>query len=134
MGNRVTIEEAKKRILGEIISAQIGTYMSTYAPDDGVITISNLIKLIDGLTKYRARQALKSLMADGLIACTSQGRPAIVSYGEYTELVCESGPPINGYKLTAKGYESKEYQVAYKEWCKSMEEWGNSGRHGTDDD
>ena len=65
--------------------------------------------------KYKMRKALKELITDGLIEYTSQGCPAIESCGEYTELVCEAGPPINGYALTKVGFESKEYQEASKQ-------------------
>lgn len=124
-------DEAKEKIFRVLISCQISTYTALYAPDEAVVSIGNILHLIDGLTKYRARLALKELIADGLIEYKSQGCPAIVSYGEYAELVSESGPPINGYALTHKGYESNEYKHAYDEWCKSMEEWAN-GKYDDD--
>ena len=98
----MTLEEAKEKIFKTIINCQISTHTSLYAPNEAVITIGNLIDLIDGLTKYKARKALKILRDDGFICYKSQGCPAIVSYGEYAELVCDAAPPINGYAITKK--------------------------------
>lgn len=126
-------DEAKEKIFRVLIGCQISTYISLHAPDEAVVSIGNFLHLIDGLTRYRARLALKELMADGLIEYKSQGCPAIVSSGEYAELIAESGPPINGYALTHKGYESGEYKHAYDKWCKSMEEWAN-GKYDSEDD
>ena len=123
----MTLEEAKEKIFKTIINCQISTYTSLYAPDEAVITIGNLIDLIDGLTKYKARKALKILRDDGFICYKSQGCPAIVSYGEYAELVYDAAPPINGYALNKKAYDTEEWKTAYNDWCKSMEEWANGG-------
>lgn len=119
----------KSRIFDVIISCEIGSYTCSYAPDRAVIAIGNICNLIPGLTRYGARKALKELIADGLVEYTSQGCPAVVSYGEVPELVCDARPPINGYALTKKGFESDRWKQAYAEWCKSMEEWAN-GRVG----
>ena len=124
----MTTDEAKKKILSQIISAEIVSYMCTYAPDKAVMTISNIIALVDGLTKYRARKALNSLIEDGLIEYTSQGCPAVVSFGEVPELVEDARPPINGYALTKKGFQSNEFKQAYKEWERSLAEWINDGQ------
>lgn len=121
---------AKETLLRVIVGCQISTYLSLYAPEEAVVPIGNLTELAGGMTRYRARKALKSLIADGLIEYKSQGCPAIVSYGEYPELVDDAHPPINGYALTEKGYESEPYKSAYAAWCKSMEEWAN----GREDD
>ncbi len=121
----MTTEEAKQRIIHTIMSAEISTYMAMYAPDQAVISISNIIELENGLTKYRARKALKELIGEGMIEYTSQGCPAIVSCGEYEELVCEAGPPINGYCLTQKAFKSDLWKEVYSDWCKSMEDWAN---------
>lgn len=119
-------DDAKRKIYGALISSEIGLYTTMYGPDTAVLTISNIVSLIDGLTKYRARKAIKELISDGLVEYKSQGRPAIVSCGEIEELVCESAPPINGYSLTKKGRSTEEWRRAYKEWEKSMEEWANN--------
>lgn len=121
----MTDSEAKEKIFSLIINAQISTYEYTYAPDEAVIPISDIIRNIDGLTKYRARKAIKLLIADGIVCYKSQGCPAIESCGEYRELIAEARPPINGYCLTKKGYNSPEYRQAYKAWCKALEEYAN---------
>jgi hypothetical protein len=118
-------ESVKSRIFDILISCEIGTYMSLHAPDRAVISISNIVALLGDVTKYGARQALKRLRADGLVEYTSQGCPAIMSYGEVPELIADATPPINGYCLTKKGFETPEWKQAYKEWNKSMEEWAN---------
>lgn len=124
----MTTSEAKEKIFNKIINCEISLYTAMYAPDKAVVPISNIIHLINGLTKYRARKALKELINDGLIYYTSQGCPALVSYGEYTELIDDARPPINGYALTQKGFETETWKKAYKEWEKSMEEWANAGK------
>ena len=123
----MTTIEAKEKIFNCIIQCEISLYTAMYTPDKAVVTISNIIYLINGLTKYRAKRALKELISDGVIYYTSQGCPAIVSYGEYTELIDDAHPPINGYALTKKGFETETWKKAYKEWTKSMEEWANAG-------
>ena len=118
-------ESVKKRIFDILISCEIGTYTSFHAPDRAVVSISNIVALLGDVTKYAARQALKRLRADGLVEYTSQGCPAVISYGEVPELIADAAPPINGYCLTEKGFETPEWKQAYKEWNKSMEEWAN---------
>lgn len=117
--------ETAKQILETIIGCEISTYEYTYGPDEAVVTISNLLTLHKGMTKYRVRKALKEIMTEGLICYKSQGCPAIVSYGECPELICDARPPINGYALTEKGCKSNEYKEAYAKWCKSLEVWVN---------
>ena len=121
-------ESVETRIFDTLISCEIGTYTSSYAPDRGVVSISNIVALLGDVTKYGARKALKRLMADGLVEYTSQGCPAVISYGEVPELIADAAPPINGYRLTKKGFETSEWKQAYKEWSKSMEEWANGWR------
>ena len=111
-------------VLSIIISCEISTYMHTYGPDKAVVPISSLVNVLEW-TKYRTRKALKELRELGLIEYTSQGCPAIVSYGEITELICEAMPPINGYALTEKGFESNLYKQKYAKWKKDLEEWAN---------
>ena len=120
-------EFVKKRILIHIIQGELATYESCYAPDRAVIPISWLLEWEPEVTKYRMRKALNELIADGLIEYTSQGRPAIESCGEYTELVCDAAPPINGYALTKAGFESDEWKAAsderekaYKKMCEGV--------------
>lgn len=115
----------KDRIFNILINCQISTYTSPYAPNEAVIPISNILSLLGDGTKYSVRKCLKSLMQDGVICYKSMGCPAVVSYGEIPELVYDAAPPINGYTLTKKGYQTPEWKNAYKEWEKSMEEWAN---------
>lgn len=122
---KISFEQAKERVLNTIIHCEIGTYMTMYAPDKAVITISNIMSLT-GLTRYGTRKALKALQMEGLVYYTSQGCPAVVSYGEVPELVEDARPPINGYALTKEGFKSRQWIDAYAEWNKSMEEWANS--------
>lgn len=121
---RIDIEQAKDKVLNCIIGCEISLYTTLYGPDKAVVPISNVAALT-GLTKYGARKAIKELIKDGMIYYTSQGCPAIVSCGEYRELVCEAGAPINGYALTKDAFKSSAWHEAYDEWCKSMEEWAN---------
>ena len=116
-------ESVKARIFNVLISCEIATYTNLYAPDGAVVSISNIVALLGDVTKYGARQALKRLMADGLVEYTSQGRPTVISYnGEVHELIADAAPPINGYCLTKKGFETPEWEQAYKKWEKSVEE------------
>lgn len=122
---RMNNAEAKEKIFTALINCQISTYTAPYAPEEAVTTISNLIALINGLTKYRARKALKELIAEGLVEYKSQGCPAVISCGEVPELVSDAMPPINGYTLTEEGYKTEAWKQAYRDWEKSMEEWAN---------
>ena len=121
----MTTAEAKEKIFNCLISCELSTYTAMYAPDKAVVPISNIIYLINGLTKYRARKALKELINEELIFYTSQGCPAIVSYGEYEELIDDARPPINGYALTTKAYKSATFKDRKAEFDKSLEEWAN---------
>lgn len=120
------ITEADKiQILQTLINGEFGLATTMYAPDRAVISISNLLSLNPGWTKYRMRMVLKALMADGLIEYTSQGHPAIESCGEYRELVCEALPPTNGYALTSKAYNTPIWVTMQKDFENSLEEWAN---------
>lgn len=125
----MTTEEAKYKIFSTIISCEISLYTALYTPDKAVVPISNIISLIDGLTKYRARLALKELINEDLLYYTSQGCPALLSPStelHYAELIDDAHPPINGYALTKKAFESQQWKEAYSSWNKSMEDWANS--------
>ena len=118
--------EAMDKIFNCLINCQLSTYTTPFSPPEVVVTISNILALIPGLTKYRARKAIKALISDGVICYKSQGCPAIVN----EELVCEAGPPINGYTLTEEGYRTEKWKNAYNAWCKSMEEWAKDSERG----
>ena len=115
------------KVLRCIMSCEISLYTACYTPDKAVVPISNIVSLLKW-TKYRVRKALKELRELELIEYTSQGCPAIVSYGveSYPELVDDARPPINGYALTLKAFESDLWREMYAEWEKSMEEWARS--------
>ena len=121
----MTTDAAKDEILSTLMSCEICLYTTLYAPDTAVVSISNILALIPGLTKYRAMLAIKELMQDGMVRYTSQGHPAIESFGEYRELVCDAMPPTNGYALTKQAFESDTWKSIKTEWEKSMEEWAN---------
>lgn len=114
--------DTAEKILGCIVGCELSLYTVLYGPDRAVVTISNICSLL-GLTKYKARKALKELIAEGLIEYTSQGNPAVESCGEYRELVYEAMPPTNGYALTEMGFQDREYRKQYEDWRKSMAEW-----------
>ncbi len=118
-------EDASK-VLRCVMSCEISLYTACYTPDKAVVPISNIVNLLKW-TKYRVRKALKELRELELIEYTSQGCPAIVSYGaeSYPELIDDAHPPINGYALTKKAFESELWKERYSEWSKSMEEWAN---------
>lgn len=120
----MTLEQAKERVLLQLMSAEIGSYMTMYAPEKTVVTISNLMRLT-GFTRYGTRKACLALIDDGMIEFVSQGCPAVVSYGEVPELVWDAGSPLNGYTMTKKAFESDMWKEMYSEWCKSLEEWAN---------
>lgn len=114
--------EDSSKVLSCIMSCEISLYTHFYAPDKAVVPISNIVSLLKW-TKYRVRKALKELRGLELIEYTSQGCPAIVSYD--AELIDDAHPPINGYALTKKAFESDLWKERYSEWSKSMEEWAN---------
>jgi len=114
------------KVLRCIMSCEISLYTACYTPDRAVVPISDIVSLLRW-TKYRVRKALEELKRLELIEYTSQGRPAIVSYGaeSYPELIDDAHPPINGYALTKKAFESELWKECYFQWSKSMEEWAN---------
>ena len=121
----MTTEADKIQILQTLMNGEIALATTMYAPDRAVMSISNLLSLNPGWTKYRMRMALKALMADGLIKYTSQGHPAIESCGEYRELICEALPPTNGYALTSKAYNTPIWFSMQKDFENSLKEWAN---------
>lgn len=110
--------ELKKQVFTEICNAET----VTYCDNSGVITISDLMNFIPGVTKYRMRKILRELKEEGLIEYRSKGCP-----GEedpyYHEWNCDPAPPINGYALTEKGMETETYKTVYQNWCDSFKKW-----------
>lgn len=124
----MTENKAKEVMLGAVFqvfcSAECGSYMCTYGPERVVVStreVANVLKW----TAYRTRKAIHELVKRGWIERASCGCPAVVSYGEVPELVCDAMPPKNGYAVTSKGFETDHWKVAYKEWCDSLAEWAN---------
>lgn len=122
------MSDTKEIYLGAVFlifcNAEIGSYMTTYGPERVVVSTKEVAKSMHW-TEYRTRKAIKELVSRGWIERASCGCPAVVSYGEYTELVCEAMPPKNGYAITKEGFQTELWKGAYRDWCKSMEEWAN---------
>lgn len=114
----------EKAVFQCICSCELSTYTTAYPPQRCVVSTRNIASLLLW-TKYRARKAVKSLVAMGLIEYASCGNPAVESFGEYRELVYEPAPPTNGYAITGKGFKSEEWKGLYDAWNRSMEEWAN---------
>lgn len=74
------------------------------------------------ISRYKALQAIKMLVSSGFLEKASQGRPAVESFGEYRELVCEAMPPINGYALTKKARNCPTYNRIEKARDKELAE------------
>lgn len=125
-------EKAREVMLGAVFmvfcNAECGSYMTMYAPEKVVVSTKEIAKILKW-TEYRTRKAIKALVERGWIERASIGCPAVVSYGDYTELVCEAMPPKNGFAITQAGFQTDLWNGAYADWCKSMEEWANSGTH-----
>lgn len=121
--------EDSVKVLRCIISCEISLYTVFYAPDKAVVRMSNIVSLLKW-TKYRIRKALKELRELELIEYTSQGCPALVSYDG--ELVDEAHPPINGYALTKKAFETDAWKEMYADYEKGMEEWARSETESED--
>lgn len=121
-------EKAREVMLGAVFmvfcSAEVGLYTTNYAPERAVVSAKEIAKILKW-TEYRTRKAIKALVERGWIERASVGCPAVVSYGEYTELVCDAMPPKNGYAITKAGFQTDLWKQAYAGWCKSIEEWAN---------
>lgn len=111
-----------------IAGAEIGSYMTMHGPSRAVISCKSIAEC-NKWTLYRARKAVRELVADGLVERASCGCPAVESCGEYRELDFEAAPPLNGFALTKKGFESEMWKEIYKDWEKSMAEWAEGGSH-----
>lgn len=107
-----------------LANAEISTYMSMYSPSRAVISSKNIAESC-GLSVYKTRKIIKSLVDKELVERASCGRPAVVSYGEVAELECEAMPPLNGFALTQKAFETEEWKEMYENWEKSLAEWAN---------
>lgn len=89
--------------------------------ETNVIT-SKEIAHATNLSVYKVRKALRQLAENGFIEKHSEGCPACCD--SYTgELIHESYPPRNGWRLTEKGYQTDIYKSEYKSANKAFEEW-----------
>lgn len=71
-----------------------------------VVSVRNLADICN-LTVYRTRKAIYQLRNLGLVRRTTCGCPAVVYESESgLDMWCEARPPLNGFGLTAKGYDS----------------------------
>ena len=105
-------------------NCEVSSYSTMYPPERVVVSTGDIARM-KSWTKYRTRKAIRGLVDKGLIERASCGHPDVVSYGEYTELVCEAMPPSNGFAITEAGFKCSEWKSIYDMWCKSMEEWAN---------
>lgn len=108
-------------------------YLCSAATDYHEAANVNPVRIISeftGLTKYRVREVVKVLRNLGLVERTTCGFPA---YEIYTENGLtdwdEAHPPLNGFGLTKKGFESATYKKAeelneaeYKRWAEMSDE------------
>lgn len=117
------MNDFEKRVFGILISCEIGTQEVCYAPLHAVVPISDIARFAD-CSRYKARSALKSLISKGYVEYTHQGQPAIESNTENgCELICEAGPPINGYALTKQGFSTDEYKQALDDSIETLRKW-----------
>lgn len=114
----------EKIVFNRIANCEVSSYSIPYPPDRVVVSTGEIAKMASW-SKYRVRKAIKGLVEKGLIERASCGCPAVESYGEYRELVCDAMPPKNGYAITKSGFKSKDWKDIYSEWTKSMKEWAN---------
>lgn len=129
--------EIKEIFIGAVFlvfcQAEIGSYMCTYGPKRVVVSskeVANTLKW----PVYKTKKAIRELVDRGWIERASCGCPAVVSYGEVPELVCDALPPKNGYAITEEGFQTDHWKIAYQEWCDSMAEWANKGIEEVDND
>ena len=65
-------------------------------------------------TRYRVRKAIKYLRELGLVERTTCGIPAVCYETESGfEMWDYAHPPVNGFGLSTKGYESATYKLSY---------------------
>lgn len=112
---------------------KVFAYLCNAATDYHDAANVNPVRLIaefTKLTKYRVRKVIKVLREMGLVERTTCGFPAWECHTE-DGLVDwdESHPPVNGFGLTKKGFESATYKKAeylmneeYREMAEMTEE------------
>lgn len=99
---------------GRMIFARLCWYATDYHEASNVTPTRILVQVL-GYTKYRISKELSILKKLGLVERTTCGFPAYEIYTEngLTDFD-ESHPPINGFGLTTKGFESATYKKANK--------------------
>lgn len=112
--------EDERAVFMHMLGGEVGLYTQMYTPVRYVISARNVAKLF-GFTLYRARKALKGLAQQGVIERVSIGCPAVESFnGEVYELVCDARPPLNGYALTERAFDTDEWKAAIEEFDRDM--------------
>ena len=106
-------------------------YLCSAATDYHDAANVNSVRLISeftGLTKYRVRKVINCLRDLGLVERTTCGFPAYEWSSENGKDFTESHPPVNGFGLTKKGFESATYKKAdelqeaeYRRWAENTE-------------
>jgi DNA-binding transcriptional MocR family regulator len=114
------LETEKKAIYEDIAKSHAWNFVG----DDFVTSSRQLAEKLK-MPRSRVLKALHELVADGLVEKRSMGRPAVVSYGEVTELECEAMPPANGWGLTKQGYDTEYYRAEQAACDKSLADWAN---------
>ena len=84
-----------------LANAEISTYMSMYSPSRAVISSKDIAESC-GLSVYKIRKIIKSLVDKELVERASCGSPAVVSYGEIAELEYEAMPPLTFFPKKRK--------------------------------
>lgn len=74
----------------------------------------NTISYFTGLTKYRVRKVIKVLRDFGYVEKTTCGFPGYEWSTESGTDYEEPHPPVNGFGLTKKGFETATYKKAYE--------------------
>lgn len=114
---------------GRMIFARLCWCATDYHEASNVTPTRILIQDL-GYTKYRISKELSILKKLGLVERTTCGFPAYEIYTEngLTDFD-EAHPPLNGFGLTKKGFESATYKKAnelleaeYKRWAEMSEE------------
>ena len=97
--------------------------LEAFCLEKWVWSSKDISESIEGAKREYVRKALTWLRLNGLVKKACIGRPAIETFGEYRELVCEAMPPKKGWTLTDLGKESEEYKESCKAFNDSMREW-----------
>lgn len=114
---------------GRMIFAKLCNFATDWHEASNVTPTRILVQAL-GYTKYRISKELSILKKLGLVERTTCGFPAYEIYTENGLTDCdEAHPPLNGFGLTDKGFESATYKKAnkliddeYRRWAEMSEE------------